>query len=253
MDLGGKLNSVIIFSVFCIILSACQGEREVLNGLVIEGSSVEFGSLQNPDDKNLHFRVNIIDYGLKRELEYKVRFLIQNTALRDWIGMEEIDVPETYKTQPFPNDGARGIVTGSSVEINKEFSIDEIRKTIEKKEAVIVEIYDKDQTIAREVVTTFVENIQPLVKFNPQAKMETIVLNEANEVELFIKAVNDSVKEQGIAFIEHPKYKFDLDGERYFLWVTEDTGRMMNTKDTYTIYSLSDSSLKEIQEFINKD
>ncbi|MBO0588383.1 hypothetical protein [Sporosarcina sp. E16_8] len=123
-----RFISVIILSIFCIILSACQKEREVLNHLVIKNSSVEFGSLQNPNDKELHFRVQINDYGLEPELEYNVRFIIQNTDIRDWTGMNEIEVLETYKTQTFPNDGVRGIVTGSSVEISKEFSIDEKKK-----------------------------------------------------------------------------------------------------------------------------
>ncbi|MBO0588382.1 hypothetical protein [Sporosarcina sp. E16_8] len=92
-----------------------------------------------------------------------------------------------------------------------------------------------------------------MVKINSQAKMENIELNEAIEVAIFVKAVKDSTKEQGISAIEYPKYIFKLDEEEWFLWATEDTGRIMNVKDTYTIYLLSDSSLKEIKEFINKN
>ncbi|MFF2753044.1 hypothetical protein ACFVR1_04700 [Psychrobacillus sp. NPDC058041] len=169
------------------------------------------------------------------------------------IGTEKIEVPETYKTQPLQNEGARTIVTGISKEIKKDLTIDEIRKIIEKEEAVIIELYDKNRTIAREVVTTFVESIKPLLKVNPYTKMKLIELKETNELDVFSRAVSDSTKEQGISYIAYPEYIFDLGEESYFLWVTEVNGIIMNTKDTYTIFSLSNSSLKEVKEVIDKD
>ncbi|MEC5424730.1 hypothetical protein QGM71_14680 [Virgibacillus sp. C22-A2] len=243
---------IIFISMLFVSLSACQKEDEKLKGLVIESSSVEFGSLQNPEDRELHFRVQINDYGMESEQEYKVRFIIQDAHISDLIATEKIEVPETYKTQLLRNDEARTIVTGGSKEIKKDFTIDEIRKIIEKDEAVIIELYDKNRTIDREVVTTFAENIKPLVKVNPNAKLEHIKLKETNEIDIFSRAISDSNKEQGISYIAYPEYTFSLAEESYFLWVTENNGRIMNTKDTYTIYSLSDSSLKEVKEVIDK-
>ncbi|MFF2753043.1 hypothetical protein ACFVR1_04695 [Psychrobacillus sp. NPDC058041] len=71
---------LVAFSQF-VSLSACQKEGEKLKDLVIESSTVEFGSLQNPEDRVLHFRVQINDYGMEPEQEYKVRLLFKTLIL----------------------------------------------------------------------------------------------------------------------------------------------------------------------------
>lgn len=48
------------------------------------------------------------------------------------------------------------------------------------------------------------------------------------------------------------KYQFSIGEESYFLWITEESATIMNTKDTHTIYTLSSSSIKEVYEFVNK-
>ena len=106
-----KLIFLILFST--LILSACQNESRDLKGLIIESASVEFGSLQNPNDRELHFRVQINDYGMDHESEYKVRFIINHAYIQDLIGTESIEVPDTYISQALPNNGAKGIVTGN--------------------------------------------------------------------------------------------------------------------------------------------
>ena len=84
-------------------------------------------------------------------------------------------------------------------------------------------------------------------------KANTIELKETEEIDLFTKAVNDSMKEPGIVNMTNPHYQFSIGNESYFLWIAEDSGTIMNTKDTHTIYSLSSSAVEEIYEFVNKD
>lgn len=234
-------------------MSACQTDSGELKGVVIESSSVEFGSLQDPEDRALHFHVQISDYGNDPQLEYKVRFLIQDPCISNLIGTEKIENNVPYTTQPFPNDGEVGMVIGSSREIIKEFDIDEIRKQMENEKAVIVELYQHDQTIDRQIITTFKANIEPLVKINPNAKMEMIDLNDTNTLSIFKRAVNDSTKHHSVSYINQPKYTFKLDNEAYFLWITEDEGYIMNTKDTFAIHKLSNRSLNEVKEVIQED
>ncbi len=57
-------------------------------------------------------------------------------------------------------------------------------------------------------------------------------------------------KQEGISYVEYPQYTFNLEDESFFLWISNDSGRIMNSKDLYTIYLLSNSSLKEIKEFL---
>ena len=162
--------------------------RAKLKPLVIESSSVEFGSAFNLADRALHFLVTINDIGMEPEQEYKVRFTIQNNNLSDLIETKKIEVPETYKTIP---GKWTGLVTGSLVEITKEFTVDEIRKIIEKDKAVIVELYNDNGTITQEVITTFEERIFPKGKINPEAKFEYIDIKEINDIALFSKALSE--------------------------------------------------------------
>lgn len=243
-----KLIFLIIFST--LVLSACQKENRELKGLIIESSSVEFGSLQNPNDRELHFRVQINDYGMDHESEYKVRFIINHAYIRDLIGTESIEIPDTYVSQTLPNNGAKGIVTGSSIAIKKDFSMEKLKKYVEKDEAVIVEIYEENKTLAQAVVTEFKENLKPLVKINPNKKIEKIDVNEADEIAIFNSAINSWTIEEGLSYIEYPHFELSLGEESYLLWISENQGRMMNTKDLYTIYLLSNSSFKEIKGFI---
>ncbi|MCZ8538603.1 hypothetical protein M9R32_15605 [Paenisporosarcina quisquiliarum] len=83
-------------------------------------------------------------------------------------------------------------------------------------------------------------------------KAITIELKETEEIDLFTKAVNDSIKEPGIVNMTNPQYQFTIGKESYLLWIAEDSGTIMNTKDTHTIYSLPSSAVEEIYEFVNK-
>ncbi len=97
------------------------------------------------------------------------------------------------------------------------------------------------------------ETRNPMVKSNSGSKMEHLDLKEKYEIAIFNTAVSESTKEPGIGNISNPQYQFSLGEESYFLWSTVDNGTIMNTKDTHTIYSLSSSSIKEVNEFVNKN
>ena len=60
-----------------------------------------------------------------------------------------------------------------------------------------------------------------------------------------------SNKNENITYIEPPKLQFSIDDESYYLWVRDNEGLIMNTKDTFTLYTLSEQSVNEIKE-INK-
>ena len=78
-----------------------------------------------------------------------------------------------------------------------------------------------------------------------------IELEGTEEIDIFTKAVENAKKEPGIVNMANPQYKFSIGEESYFLWITEDSGTIMNRKDTHTIYSLSSSSVKEVYDFVN--
>jgi len=83
-------------------------------------------------------------------------------------------------------------------------------------------------------------------------KANSLELIETEEIDIFTKAVSDAKQLPGSVNIINPQYKFSIGEENYLLWITEDSGTIMNAKDTHTIYSLSSSSIEEIYEFVSK-
>lgn len=243
---------ILILGLFAVNLAACQSETGNLKGLVINNSSVEFGSIQDPDDRKLHFWAEISDYGTESELEYKIRFIVLNPYIHDLIGAEIIEVPDTYKSQSFPNNGSRGLITSGSAEIKQDFNIDKIRKNLKNDKAVIVEIYDSNGTIARDIVTNFKENIMPKAKINPKAKIEVIDLKDKDKITIFKNAIKDATKNLNRYYLVNPDYSFTLDEDTYYLWLSEDEGSIMNAKDIYATFLLSKNSLNEIDKILQK-
>lgn len=89
------------------------------------------------------------------------------------------------------------------------------------------------------------------VETNSKTKINDLELKKSEEIEVFEKALSDSKKEPGIVNMTNPQYQFSLGEDLYFLWIKEEYGTIMNTKDTNTIYTLSSSSVKEVYEFVN--
>lgn len=221
-----------------MILAGCQEEQ----GITIEHSSVEMGSPIDRDDRALHFRIEV-KHGVN-EQEYKIRFLIKDKYLRELIGTDQIEVNDTYISIV---GGQSSLVTGTSVELNKMFNVDDIKKSVEKSDGVIVELYNGDQLIDQAVINDFKENIAQLVKIDPKKEIKNIEITKDNE-SLFRRAVSDSTKTTVIK-TNYPNYQFSMDDETYYLWINEDEdGYIVNAKDTFTLYTLSESSFVEIKE-----
>ncbi len=82
-------------------------------------------------------------------------------------------------------------------------------------------------------------------------KVISLDLKEEEEKEVFTKAVKDSKQEPGIANMTNPDYKFNIEEESYLLWINNDSGTIMNIKDSHTIYTLSSNSVKEVFGIVN--
>ncbi|WNF38774.1 hypothetical protein RJD24_10270 [Bacillaceae bacterium IKA-2] len=82
-------------------------------------------------------------------------------------------------------------------------------------------------------------------------KEETAIgLTTKKEIEVFQNAFSSAVKQSGVVDMVDPNFKVDLGEETYFLWISEGSGTVMNTKDTHTIYSLSKKSATEVYETV---
>jgi hypothetical protein len=74
---------------------------------------------------------------------------------------------------------------------------------------------------------------------------------DSKVVSNFVNAFMNAKKEQGIVDMSEPDYKVEFGEESYYLWVSGEQGTIMNINDTHTIYTLSKSSAKTINELLN--
>ena len=233
-----KLGFLIVFCL-SVILVGCQEDQAIR----INTASVEIGSPMDRDEHPLHFRVDV-DQRVSGQ-SYNVRFIIKDKNLRELIGQDKVEVEDTYISRK-----DTGLVTGTSVELTKSFNVDEIRKSVEKGSAVIVELYNGNKIIDQEKVKIFNEFIMQLVKINPKKEIQKIEITDGYE-SIFNRAVSDAMKVDAMyTKVPHPKVQFSIGDESYYLWVRDNEGFIMNTRNTFTLYTLSDRSLKEVKEII---
>ncbi|TXC92700.1 hypothetical protein FS935_00370 [Metabacillus litoralis] len=79
---------------------------------------------------------------------------------------------------------------------------------------------------------------------------ETLVIEDEKTIEMIKEAVEKAEKQSGIVNMADPEFKIALGEETYFLWISENSGRVMTTEDTHTIYSLSENSVKQVNELL---
>lgn len=105
-----------------------------------------------------------------------------------------------------------------------------------------------------------IEISEPVVKKSSETETQTeansnindLELKDAEEKDIFKRAVSNAKKEPGIVNMAEPQYQFSIGEDTYFLWITKESGTIMNTKDTHTIYTLSSITVKEVYEFFNE-
>ncbi len=77
-----------------------------------------------------------------------------------------------------------------------------------------------------------------------------IVITDSEEINSIEEAVNNAEKEPGIVDMADPEFKIEFGKKTYFLWISEESGTIMNTEDTHTIYSLSEKSINLVNDII---
>ncbi|MFN7252482.1 MAG: hypothetical protein ACK4M9_17135 [Anaerobacillus sp.] len=141
------------------------------------------------------------------------------------------------------------------VTMAKLVSVGYSREPSERKEALlginsypVFLLYDHEKLVH---MTTDLEEILNFLSATDM-KVKRLVLEESNEIAIFRKAVDEATQLPGIANMASPNYRFHLEGESYSLWIDEESGTIMNNKESHTIYSLTKTSVKEINDFLKK-
>ena len=94
-------------------------------------------------------------------------------------------------------------------------------------------------------------NIYEMKNFSSAQKDSLITITDSKVVRDILKGFSRAKKEAGIVNMDDPQYKVELENETYFLWLSEEHGTIMNSHDTNTIFTLSKSSAKTINELLN--
>ncbi|MED4456341.1 hypothetical protein [Metabacillus fastidiosus] len=81
-------------------------------------------------------------------------------------------------------------------------------------------------------------------------KSSLIEITDTKTINNLRKAFNSAKKQPGIVDMVSPEYKVNIGEKSYLLWISEKSGTIMDVEDTHTIYSLSNESIKSINELI---
>ena len=93
--------------------------------------------------------------------------------------------------------------------------------------------------------------IVQMIGFSRVITYPSINITKTEEIEEFINAFNSAEKVPGIANTVDPDYQVIMGIENYYLWISDESGTIMNVEDTHTVYSLSESSAQKIFDLLN--
>ena len=93
--------------------------------------------------------------------------------------------------------------------------------------------------------------IVQMIGFSKVITYPSINITKTEEIEEFINAFNSAEKVPGIANTVDPDYQVIMGTENYYLWISDESGTIMNIEDTHTVYSLSESSAQKIFDLLN--
>lgn len=95
-------------------------------------------------------------------------------------------------------------------------------------------------------------------QFGSASEQKHVRFEKQNDIDTIVDAINTASKEEGVVDMSEGDYDllfhFDDDREEGFhLWLSEDfpQGTVMDIKDTHTIYTLSRTDTKAMQELIH--
>jgi len=94
-------------------------------------------------------------------------------------------------------------------------------------------------------------DVYEMESFSDIKKDSLTSFTDSEVVNEFVKAFKKAKKMPGIVNIVDPEYKVEFGEESYFLWISNESGTIMNLKDSHIIYTLSKSSAKKINEILN--
>ena len=89
-------------------------------------------------------------------------------------------------------------------------------------------------------------NVYELESFSEVKEDSLVTFTDKKAIKQFKKAFSSAKKQPGVVDMADPQYKVELDEKSFFLWLSQDHGTIMDVEDTNTIYTLTNKSVKNV-------
>ncbi|WP_047984355.1 hypothetical protein [Ornithinibacillus californiensis] len=96
------------------------------------------------------------------------------------------------------------------------------------------------------------EKIDKVIIYPLGSSSDKLVIEDTETIKMIKEAIDHAVQQPGIVDMANPEFRIEIGEESYFLWIDEKSGTIMNTKDTHTIYSLTDNAIKEVNDLVKE-
>ncbi|OZM56325.1 hypothetical protein CIB95_12995 [Lottiidibacillus patelloidae] len=93
-------------------------------------------------------------------------------------------------------------------------------------------------------------NIYKMKSFSVTSKNSLREINDTKIINIFYEAINNASIISDSTDMVDPQYKIEIGNDTYFLWLYENSGILMNDKDSHTTFSISEKSVKEINSVL---
>ena len=92
--------------------------------------------------------------------------------------------------------------------------------------------------------------IYEMISFSETNMESKKIITDLKDINILETSFNGASQNPGLTDMIDPNYKVELAEETYFLWINEISGTIMNVNDTHITYTLTEKSVKEVNEVI---
>lgn len=92
--------------------------------------------------------------------------------------------------------------------------------------------------------------IYEMISFSETNMESKKIITDLKDINILETSFIGASKNLGLTDRIDPNYKVELAEETYFLWINEISGTIMNVNDTHITYTLTEKSVKEVNEVI---
>lgn len=96
-------------------------------------------------------------------------------------------------------------------------------------------------------------DVYKMESFDQVQKNSVVTFKSDEEIKAFEQAFTHLKKQKGKVDIMDPEYKVELGNKNYFMWLNQEKVAVMDTKDTDTLYLLTEDYSKRIKKIIDSN